>query len=481
MGTVECPMTPTARQADFLALECDEALYGGAAGGGKTEALLMWLAEGVHIPRYSGIIFRRTFAQLGRSNEGLIAKSHFMYLPMGGKYNGSDHEWTFASGAKIALGQLQHEKTIYDHQGPSYHRIAWDELTQFSEEQYLFLMGRKRKLLDFSISVGVRAATNPGGEGHMWVKNRFVPNHALEQLGGLDWRQPSESGLVFWTDGRAFVPARVADNPYLDVEDYVKKSLMHLRGVMRERLMNGDWSVVEDAQFHADWLRYYTVRGGRDSILDAYQADGDKIPQGAQHAEIRRFATVDTAGTSDEKARDKRGKPASWSVCAIWDYAPDYGKFLFLRHVWRKRVAWLDLKSGVMDICREWDVSRVYIENAHFGPTLGDEMNKAGFRVERLSTKPPRLKSDSGKPGKLERATQAINKMERGEIFLPRFNNDWLPTYEAELLSWSGDEDETADQIDVTSYAVNVCERGGKMVLSRVSADANNLRGWGRR
>ncbi len=473
------PKTPTARQADFLALDCDEALYGGAAGGGKSEALLMWLAEGIHIPEYGGICFRRTYPQLYRHG-GLMGKSQAMYRPMGGKWNDKKKQWTFPSGAIIELGHLVHENTIYDYQGPEYHRIAFDELTQFSEAQYVYLKSRKRKAPGFPISLGMRAATNPGGEGHVWVKNRFITDDALKQLVGLDCRQPSEAGLVFWKGKYAFVPARVADNPYLDVEDYIVNSLMDLTTVLRERLMNGDWSIVEDAQFKADWLREYTVRGQRDSILDAYSYDGTIIPEGAQCADCRRYAVIDTAGTPDEKARDKRGKPPSWSVVSIWDYAPNYGKFLFLRHIWRKRVAWPDLKAGAIKTCREWGVRKVHIENAHFGPALRDEMKAEGFQVEMLSTKPPRLKSDGGKPGKLERATKAINKAERGEIFYPRYENSWLPIYQQELLSWTGDEDETDDQIDITSNAVIVCERGGTIVLSPTSrmAGADNLRGW---
>src|SRR5262245_60243961 len=76
---------PHARQAEFLALDCEEALYGGAAGGGKTEALLAWLSEGINNPRYAAVIFRRTYPQLSKA-DGLIAKCRLMYGPLGGEF-----------------------------------------------------------------------------------------------------------------------------------------------------------------------------------------------------------------------------------------------------------------------------------------------------------------------------------------------------------------------------------------------------------
>ena len=128
--------TPHPRQAEFLALQCEEALYGGAAGGGKTEALLMWLAQGVKIPSYSAIFFRRTYAQLSKSNDSPLTKSQDLYRPLGGIYKAGEHKWIFPSGATIEFGHLQHEMSVQDYTGPAYHRIAFDELTQFSQHQY---------------------------------------------------------------------------------------------------------------------------------------------------------------------------------------------------------------------------------------------------------------------------------------------------------------------------------------------------------
>jgi hypothetical protein len=191
---------PHPRQADFLSLKCEEALYGGAAGGGKTEALLMWLAEGVEVPGYSAIFFRRTFAQLQKSNDSPITKSHELFRPLGGKYKAGEHKWSFPSGATIEFGHMQHENTVMNYQGPAYHRVAFDELTQFSESQYTYLFSRMRMRKDFPIKMGIRAASNPGGPGHAWVKARFITLEAERELQALRAFEPSLP--ADWSSGR---------------------------------------------------------------------------------------------------------------------------------------------------------------------------------------------------------------------------------------------------------------------------------------
>ncbi len=461
--------SPHQRQADFLKLQCEEALFGGAAGGGKTAALLLWLAQGVDVPGYSGIFFRRTYAQLTKSNDSPLTKSHELYKPLGGKYRASEYRWTFPTGATIEFGHLQHELSVMDYQGPAYHRVAFDELTQFSETQYTYLFSRMRMRKDFPVRMGVRAASNPGGPGHTWVKARFITSEAERSIQALSPFEPSPSGLIFWpSENRAFVPARVADNPSLDVEDYIKRMQTNLPLVLRQRLLNGDWSIVENAIIRLDWLRYYTTQG---DIIKAHDADGKERWQVDQR-QCQRFATIDTAGTSAQKAAEKRGKPASWSVCQIWDYWPQT-KFLFLRYVWRDRVAWEGLKSGVRHTLNQWRPNRVLIENAHHGPPLKAELT--GFTTELISTFPGRT-SESGRPGKVERATDLLNKLEHGQVFLPKFNNSWLSDLEAEWLSWTGLDDETSDQIDAAAYAARHAAKSANVSWGVITSKGDRYR-----
>jgi hypothetical protein len=204
------------------------------------------------------------------------------------------------------------------------------------------------------------------------VKQRFVTPEAERAIQQLSPRNPSPAGLVFWqTPKCAFVPARVADNPSLDVEDYRERMLTHLPPVLREQLLNGDWSVSEGSVIRPEWLCSYEMQG---DMLIPVGRDGKKTTP-INCNDCRRFATVDTAGTSKQKAAEKRGKPASWSVCMIWDYWQKPG-FLFLRHVWRAQVDWSDLKEGVRRTLIEWRPKKVLIEEAHFGPPLADELEK---------------------------------------------------------------------------------------------------------
>jgi hypothetical protein len=182
---------------------------------------------------------------------------------------------------------------VLNYQGPAYHRVAYDELTQFSEYQYAYLMSRVRSRQGIPIRMGFRAASNPGGPGHAWVKARFITpaaEKAIQSLGPFD---PSPAGAVFWpTPTRAFVPARVADNPSLDSQDYVERLGTHLTTMLKLQLLNGDWSVVEDAVIRLEWLRYYEMRG---DMLCPMDVNG-KALESFDSRQAQRFATIDTAG-----------------------------------------------------------------------------------------------------------------------------------------------------------------------------------------
>lgn len=450
-STVTATLVPTARQAEFLALECEEALYGGAAGGGKSEALLMWLAEGIDVPGYTGLIFRRTYPQLIKSNDGLIAKSRRLFRQLGGSWNGSEKQWRFPSGAMIEMGHLPYEKSVDDYQGPSYHRIAFDELTQFSETQYTYLFSRIRRVVDFPISLGMRAASNPGGEGHFWVRRRFVPNEAIAAIKELDPQSPSPAGMIFWpASSRAFVPARLADNRFLDQADYESK-LSHLSPVTRERLKRGDWGITEDSQIKAEWLRYYTMQG---EYYRLQRADGSELAHFTPK-ECQRFITVDSAGTSEDVAREKRGKPPSRTAISTWDW--------HRKHGW---LIWRGLRLGRWGINDQIAQCRAAYDEAR-PDWLGIEIPRGQDLLELLGPISKRPLSHESK-GKLERAGRALNLMEQGKLFLPLLE-PWRDAIESELLAWDGNPDTPYDIGDTLTYAAIHAGRsnGGTTVIGR--------------
>lgn len=465
------PLTPTPRQADFLNLTCREALYGGAAGGGKSEALLMWLAEGCEIPRYSGIIFRRIEDDLTNSNDSLVAKAMRMFSPLDAVPSDSGKCWRFPSGAIVQLAGLNHEQSVMKHQGPSYHRIAFDELTHFTQSQYEFLvLSRIRSEPNFPIYKGARGASNPGSTGHAWVRDRFITQEALDTLRALRSDEPCPPGLSFFTSkGHGFVPARLADNPYIDQDEYRAQMSGFTDPVMRERMLNGDWSVMPNTKISPDWIREYSLRGEMICLEDA---DGKQRAVFHQN-DCRRFITVDTAGSTKHITREARGKPHSWSVAGVWDYKHlGTMEALILRHVWRGRVEFVAMCDRLRELNREWRPSRIRVEDATMGPDLLSVL-RGELPIDLIST---------GGKGKVERATKLLNMLAKGQVFLPKAETGWRHPLEAEWFSWQGLEDETNDQVDMAAYAAIECGGGvnGVVTLAVDPRGAGPLigRGW---
>lgn len=222
-------------QFEFCSAGEYEVLFGGAAGPGKTDCLIMEATRHVEFPDYRGIIFRRTFPQL----QEIIDRCWKWYPKIGGEYRATEHRWYFSSGAKIALSHMQHEQDKYNHQGKEYHFCGFDELTQFLESQYLYLHSRVRTT-NPAIPKRIRATTNPGGIGHVWCKNRFVD----PAVPGETYIDP-ETGF-----SRKFIPAKVTDNPTLMENDpgYIRQ-LELLPEVEKQRLLYGVWDVFEGQVF----------------------------------------------------------------------------------------------------------------------------------------------------------------------------------------------------------------------------------------
>ncbi len=429
----------------------------------------------VDVSRYRAIIFRRTDPQL----EDLIDLSHDWFDGLA-IWSGKKNRWTFPRGATIKFGHMQYEKDKYKFKGPSFQFVGWDELTEFLEPQYRYLFSRcrrpsceyhkkvpskncklcKRYAEIRKVPIRVRAASNPDGAGRIWVRNRFVTEQAMDDIANDDYQEIYYKPVVYEDSGVSkipFVPSRIEDNFGLDQEEYIKFSLSQLDPVTRLQLRKGDWRVSEQSIFRDSWIRYYTERG---EILEPLQANFDKIGQGVDRRGCQRFFTVDSAGTSKQREAEKRNSlRASWSVCGVWDYWPST-KYLFLRHIWREKVDFTDLLSGLREVHKLWGPGEMHVENAHFGPAVYDTLKKEGLPVRLLSTHVKREKGMSGKPGKVERSAPLQNKFQRGEVFLPRYENTWRPDYEAELLSWTGLDSEPADQIDISSYAGRICESG---------------------
>jgi len=240
---------PTPKQFEFLSAGEDEVLLGGAAGPGKTDALVMDVVGVQHqaydYPKYRGILFRRTFDDLTE----IIDRSRLYYKQMfpSARYNESKHEWTWPSGAKIIFRYACHKKDVLSHWGKEYQYIGWDELTQqATEESYVFMLSRSRTT-HTTLPCLIRATCTPNGPGHSWVKRRFqIPN---------DGKATCFSELVTFEDGhqekiwRAFIPARLTDNPHLMHDRKYVMRLMQLGQRLRAALLEGRWDIIEGQFF----------------------------------------------------------------------------------------------------------------------------------------------------------------------------------------------------------------------------------------
>lgn len=215
-----CPEEPSINQKVFLRTNALEALFGGAAGGGKSSALLMAAMQYVDVPNYSAILFRRTFADL--SLPGALMDRFKSWIS-----NYDDVHWnsntfiaTFPSGARISFGYLNNANDYLRYKGSEFQFIGMDEVTEIRESDYRYLFSRLRRPASGDISkvpLRMRAASNPAPN---WVRQRFI----------VEGRE----------QGRIFVPSRLTDNPGIDAESY-RQSLSALDPVERRRLEEGDW------------------------------------------------------------------------------------------------------------------------------------------------------------------------------------------------------------------------------------------------
>ena len=227
---------PQPKQFEFLSRNENEVLYGGAAGGGKSDALVIEALRQVHIPHYRGLLVRKTYPQCA----ALIDKTLDYYTKAypKAKYDSSNHVWVFPSGAKIYFGSLQYAKDKIKYQGQNYDFIGIDELTHFTYEEYVYLKSRNRPN-GKDTRVYLRMTCNPGGVGHAWVKKQFIDS----KVPGETYTEVIEVNGFKYNRTSAFIPASVFDNRILleNDPDYVA-TLGSLPEAERKALLYGDWN-----------------------------------------------------------------------------------------------------------------------------------------------------------------------------------------------------------------------------------------------
>lgn len=229
------PHKPTEKQWSFLLLDNLEALFGGQAGGGKSDCLLDCALQYVDVPGYAALLLRRTYADLNKPGS-LIPRSHEWLRGTDAHWRGDLYQWQFPSGAVLDFGYLDHDADVFKYQSSQYQFIGFDELTQFMEHWYRYLFSRlRRPTVMPHVPLRYRGATNPGGIGHEWVKRRFLLEGAAH--------------------GRVFVPSALADNPHVDQKAY-DEALDELDPITQAQLRNGDWDARPAGEmFDPAWFK----------------------------------------------------------------------------------------------------------------------------------------------------------------------------------------------------------------------------------
>ena len=258
----------TKKQKEFIDSSEEEVLFGGAAGGGKSYGQIVdALIFAMKYPASKQLILRRTFPELEKS---IIRSSLSIFPKKLYTFNSSSHVGKFKNGSVIDFGYCAGENDVYQYQSAEYDVIRFDELTHFTENQYIYLISRVRGANSYPKQV--KSTTNPGGVGHAWVKRRFIdPSPPLIPFIG-------EGGL-----GKVFIPSLLSDNHFLKNGDPdYERRLLALPEREKKALLYGDWNIFEGQYFTefnrekhviapfeipASWRKFRTIDYGLDRLV----------------------------------------------------------------------------------------------------------------------------------------------------------------------------------------------------------------------
>jgi hypothetical protein len=347
-----------------------EVLYGGAGGGGKTWGLIAYPLRQIQVEherwkkretRQSlgwAIIFRRVMPNLSQT----IDRARILYEAVDPhvRFDVQKSTFTFSCGYKVQFAGMEGLKDYFKYKGPEYSFIGFDEVTEFAEEQYIY-MGTRLRSPDPVLSkmLWIRAATNPEGEGLLWVRKRFVEPASPETV--IRTRIRKRDGSIAYRD-RMFIPAKLSDNPHLDASDY-EMELLDKPQHIRKAILDGDWYVTAGAYFEHEWdARIHVVR--------PFAIPGNWT----------RFRAGDYG----------YNKPS----CILW-FAVDYDANLVVyRELYVKRHTSEMLAHRIRELeqdADEWDPERgsrlsgyldpsCWSRTGHTGPSIAEEMISLGVR-----------------------------------------------------------------------------------------------------
>lgn len=448
--TIYVPHEPTPKQRAFLILPQREAFFGGAAGGGKSDALLMAALQFVDVPSYAALILRKQLVD-ARQPGSIIFRAREWLAGTDAVYREGEHTWYFPSGATLTFGKLQNMGDALSYQGTEYQFIAADELTQLGEREFDYVCSRLRRKQCpthraqprndcrvcrmmgnlAQVPLRIRTASNPGGPGHTWVRRRY----AIQRVEGAytPGGRPLFQGRV---PGKPHIPSFIEDNPYLDQEAYLETLAGMVDPVTREQLLAGNWGITAEGRFKPGWLGRYTMNG---EWFDLGRA-------GTYHwNQSQTFLMIDCAASKDATPGTVSINPkkqASWTVVSVWTMV---GGYLLLREVVRHQREAPEAKHLIRRTLERYpEASFVGMEFTTMSTHFYQMLQFEGFNMRPFQT--------AGRD-KIARSVTAANMMEQGRLLAPSGQSQWLRDWEDEIFTWTGDPTETDDQVDVTAYA----------------------------
>lgn len=433
--TIEVTPQPGIQTA-MLASPADIVIAGGSAGCGKSFSLLLECLRYAHVQDFRAVLFRRTYPRL-TAPKGLWDESQSLYRGLGAIPKEGTLEWRFPAGAELKMAHMQHESDRHAWHGAQIALIAWDELQEFHESQFWYLLSRNRSMC--GVRPYIRASCNPvpdddpvGGWLHKliawWIGEDGLP--ILERAGVVRWFVRPDETLV-WGDSYAelksdypehepksltFIPGRLDDNVALMQKDPgYRANLMALPRYERERLLGGNWKVKAEAGkvFDRAWFK----------IVDAAPADAQRI----------RF--WDKAGTEDG-GKFSAGVKMSRAANGLY----------YVEHVLRGQ--WSSLRRNqAMRQMAEIDGKSTMIEIEQEPGSGGKE--SAEISIRELAGWTVRATPATG--DKVTRSGPFAAQAEAGNVYLVR--GEWNEAYLAEHHHFP--DGTFKDQVDASSGAFN--------------------------
>jgi hypothetical protein len=503
VNSLQRSWTPFKRQADFLSLPDSifEALYGGAAGGGKTETLLILPISRKFFehPRFKMLFLRRTFPELDRE---VIPRSKEFYNAAGfNTYNDQKKRWQHPSGAIVQFGHCENPGDVAKYDTAEYNLIAFDELTSFLRSQYLYLAMSRCRSSSANLPAIVRSGTNPGNVGHGFARDRFVKP---ARAGYTILKETREFHGKMMELKRIFIPSKAEDNPHLMVNDpnYLAR-LNSLPAAERAAKLLGDWWSFSGQVFD-DWRETH-VPGDPDNwvhVIEPFRIPDYwpkvlSIDWGFSAMTCAGWYAINPKPSVKYPAKIYKYREYTCSKTKISSWATDIARL-------SSGEEFCDVvldKSGWKDDGTEKTIAQQFAESSGLNPRRSDSSRVAGKLLLqeyiRLSPRPSRYvpqegfdhdlfeKIDRLKGPKFSAEYASLFQPEETESFLPKFQvfNTCLKTIEAiplcvylrdsSLVSDTNEEGNSEDvaefpgddPYDETRYGLMACQHyldGGK-------------------